>query len=231
MILSRKMAIYSATPVSTDEGLFERWAAGEASAGQELFKRHFDPLLRFFRRQVGDDVQDLVQQTFLGCIEARSRYATIANFRAFLFAVARNQLYKHLRRRSGQPVEVVGVSSVAALLPTPSRLLREAEDTALLVDALTRLPLEQQLALYFYYVADMTAPQTGAALGGLGVPAVRSRLRRGLESLRRHVDPTQPAARAHTLATLDQWEANLPRLAAGEVEPDSEELRFPTESV
>jgi RNA polymerase sigma-70 factor (ECF subfamily) len=227
------MSVRSATSVLTDESLFERWGTGEAAAGQELFARHFDPLLRFFRRQVGDDVQDLVQQTFLGCIEARARYTTIANFRAFLFAIARNQLYKHLRHRSGQPIHVIGVSSVVALLPTPSRLLSEGEDTTLLVHGLTQLPLEQQLALYFYYVVDMTAPQTGAALGGLSIPAVRSRLRRGLEALRKVVHPApghSGAALTHTFATLDQWEANLPRLAPGDAEPDADELRLPVDS-
>ncbi|MBK7829754.1 sigma-70 family RNA polymerase sigma factor [Nannocystis sp.] len=227
------MSVTPAAPHPTDEALFQRWVAADAAAGQELFKRHFDPLLHFFRRQLGDDVQDLVQQTFLGCIEARARYTTIANFRAFLFAIARNQLYKHIRRRSGQPAHVIGVSSIVALLPSPSRLISEGEDTAALVHALTRLPLEQQLALYFYYVVDMTAPQTGAALGGLSVPAVRSRLRRGLEALRKLVGSAlgQPAAAlTHTYATLDQWEANLPRLAPGEAEPDSDELRFPVES-
>lgn len=92
MIYSRVMPPRTARSNDTDESLFQRWALGEAAAGQELFARHFDPLLRFFRRQVGDDVQDLVQQTFMGCIEARARYSTLANFRAFLFAIARNQL-------------------------------------------------------------------------------------------------------------------------------------------
>ncbi len=222
----------SPSPPLTDETLFQRWAAGDTKAGQELFKRHFDPLLRFFRRQLGDDVQDLLQQTFLGCIEARARYTAIADFRAFLFAIARNQLYKHLRRRSGHPVDLIGVTSVAALLPTPSRILGEREETALLVDALSRLPLEQQLALYFYYVLDLTAPQAGAALGGLGIPAVRSRLRRGLEALRRLVDPSlarSDPARARTLSTLDQWEANLPLLGPGEAEAVADEILFPAE--
>lgn len=223
------MSTRSSPPIP-DESLFQFWAAGDADAGQVLFKRHFDPLLRFFRRQLGDDVQDLVQQTFLGCVEARARYSAIANFRAFLFAIARNQLYKHLRRRSGQPAAFIGITSIVALAPTPSRLLGEKEDTALLVEALAGLPLEQQLALYFYYVLDLSAPETGTALGGLGVPAVRGRLRRGLAALRERVDAVRAVpSRGPTFATLDQWEANLPILHPGEVEPDGDELLLPPE--
>ncbi|MEZ4450441.1 MAG: sigma-70 family RNA polymerase sigma factor [Nannocystaceae bacterium] len=218
------------TTVQTDESLFQRWSEGDAAAGQRLFKRHFEPLLRFFRRQLGDDVQDLVQQTFLGCIEARSRHPKLDNFKAFLYAIARNQLYKHLRRRSGQPAAVVGVTSVADLLPTPSRLIGEREDMVALVDALTRLPLEQQLALYFYYMLDLTAPQTGAALGGLGVPAVRSRLRRGLAALREELLGARPRPPlADSMATLDHWEAKLPPLGPGESDQGPDEIRVPGE--
>lgn len=225
------MAPSSSTPSTTDEALFVRWSAGESGAGQLLFKRHFDALLGFFRRQLGDDVHDLVQQTFLGCTEARARGVSITNVRAFLFAIARNQLYKHLRRRSGQPAAVLGVSSVASLLPTPSRLLGERQDMVLLVDALTRLPLEQQLALHFYYILELTAPQTGIALGGLGVPAVRSRLRRALAALRALLDleRTRPDA-TNTMTTLEHWEASLPVLGPDEPEASGEEFRIPEES-
>lgn len=225
----------NASPPSppTDEALFGNWVDGDAAAGEALFRRHFDALLRFFRRQLGVDFQDLVQQTFLGCIEARARHKEIVNFRAYLYGIARNKLYKHLRRRSGQPVHVICKSSVADLAPSPSRLLGERQEAAVLVDALTRLPLEQQLALYFYYVDDMTAPQVGAALGGLGVPAVRGRLRRALAALRKLIAKPvvrpDAEAQAQANATIAQWEANLPVLGAGEIEPGDDDLRLPDE--
>lgn len=225
------MSATSQPPDPTDEALLRSWASGDQKAGQLLFKRYFDALLRFFRRQLGADVGDLVQQTFLGCIKARNRGSEIKNFRAYLYKIARNRLYKHLGRLSGRPRHEVCRSSVVDLAPSPSRLLGEREESARLVDALTRLPLEQQLALYFYYVEDMSAPQVGAALDGLTVPAVRSRLRRALAALRELV--TQPRADAganvQDLATLEAWEANLPILGAGEVEPDDDDLRPPDE--
>ena len=79
----------------------------------------------------------------------------------------------------------------------------------------------------------MTAPQTAAALGGLSIPAVRSRLRRGLEALRRLIGPSlghTAASLSHSSVTLARWEANLPLLAPGEAEPDVDEPRLPGES-
>jgi RNA polymerase sigma factor (sigma-70 family) len=207
-----------------DEVLFERWADGEARAGHVLFKRHFDAVLRFFRRQLGDDASDLVQNTFLGCVKARGRFAQKATFRTYLFAIARFQLYKEFRRRQGRPELDFRVTSVEDLGPSLSRVLGERQEMTALVEALGRVALEQQLAIYFYYLEDMTAPEVGVALGGLGVPAVRSRLRRGLEALRKGVAERPRQRGDATLATLERWEASLPVLATGEHEPAEHEI-------
>lgn len=90
---------------------------------------------------------------------------------------------------------------------------RRAEQAAL-VEALGRVALEQQLAIYFFYLEDMTAPEVGVLLG-LGVPEVRSRLRRGLEALRRGV--AEQLGDDAPLAILGRWEA---RLGADEPEPE-----------
>jgi len=192
-----------------DDALFDLWAAGDPRAGHVLFRRHFDAVLRFFRRQLGEDVQDLVQTTFLGCVQARERFAHRASFRTYLFTVARNQLFKELRRRARRPDIDFAVSSVQDLAPSPSRALHDREETAQLVEALGRLPVDNQLALYLYYIEDLTAVEIGDVLE-LAVPAVRSRLRRGLEGLRRHFFAAPQTASGPLLATLDRWEASLP---------------------
>ena len=40
----------------------------------ELFERHFEPVYRFFFHKVEGDAVDLVQRTFLACVEARDRF-------------------------------------------------------------------------------------------------------------------------------------------------------------
>ena len=218
-----------------DEELFDRWVDGNARAGQELFRRHFDAIHRFFRRQLGDDIQDLVQNTFLGCVKAKGRFEKRSSFRTFLFQIARFQLYKELRRRSRRPKIDFRVTSLEDVAPSPSRILGERADMGVLVEALARIPIEQQLALTFYYLEELSAPQVGKALGGLSVPAVRSRLRRGLERLRKEIDRMRGAAGGEdggavgsaewaSMATLERWQAALPALPAGESEPKDEDI-------
>ena len=43
--------------------------------GEQLFVRHFDRIERFFLNKVGDASADLIQRTFLACVEGRERPA------------------------------------------------------------------------------------------------------------------------------------------------------------
>lgn len=205
-----------------DEALFERWAGSDPRAGHVLFGRYFDALRRFFRRQIGDDAQDLVQNTFLGCVQGRDRFKYQATFRTYLYVVARNQLYKELRRRSRRPELDFRITSLADLGPTPSRVLNERDQLALLVEALGKIPIEQQVAIDLYYLENMTAPQVAKVLE-LSEPKVRHRLKRGLDHLRQHIEGVRAnRAREVSEETLDRWAAALPPLAAGENEPDDD---------
>ena len=59
-----------------------------------MFERHFSALVRFFYNKVDDGIEDLVQETFLHCIEARDRIREAGTFQVFLLRIARNRLYK-----------------------------------------------------------------------------------------------------------------------------------------
>ena len=44
-------------------------------------------------------LEDLVQQTFMACVEGRERFRNDSTFRTYLFGVAHNVLRSHLRKR------------------------------------------------------------------------------------------------------------------------------------
>ncbi|MEM6989706.1 MAG: sigma factor, partial [Myxococcota bacterium] len=112
---------------TTDDALLAAWRDGDRGAGDALVNRHFDAVSRFFRSKLGDDVEDLIQRTFLDCVESRDRIQR-PTFRAFLFAVARNRLFDHLRRGLRRPVDQLGSRSIAELCTRPSgRLARQAD--------------------------------------------------------------------------------------------------------
>ena len=58
-------ALLGSDQMSADLELLQKWSDGDASAGNQLFNRHFDPVCRFFANKVSEDVDDLIQKTFL----------------------------------------------------------------------------------------------------------------------------------------------------------------------
>ena len=128
----------------SDAELLHRWHGGDKSMGSTLFHRHFSSVQRFFRNKVlADDIEDLVQQTFLGCLEGIARFRGDASFRTYLFAIARRRLYSYLRardqsRRRTEPD--LSVTSVLDLGVTPSSAVAAARDHILMLQAMQRRP-------------------------------------------------------------------------------------------
>jgi len=195
--------------MTTDVELLEAWRGGDGEAGDRLFSRHFDSIYRFFHRKTGD-AADLVQRTFLGCVESRDRFQQRSSFRTFLFSIARYELYGYWRRNRRQDDLDFGVSSVADLSATPSRLLADKRDERLLLEALRTIPLDHQIALELHYWEGLTGPQLAEVLE---VPegTVRSRLDRARKQLRKRLGELSdsPGGLPSTVSDLERWVRSL----------------------
>ena len=108
--------------MASDVELLDAWRRGDASAGEQLFDRHFASVRRFFRSKApASEVEDLVQQTFELCVQHVEQFRGDARFVTYLLAIARSQLHRWLRRRD--PVRAgldVETSSIQDLGTSPS---------------------------------------------------------------------------------------------------------------
>ncbi|NVB39423.1 sigma-70 family RNA polymerase sigma factor [Pseudenhygromyxa sp. WMMC2535] len=195
----------------TDAALLQAWSAGDKLAGEQLFERHFEAVARFFRNKLSADAshEDLIQQTFLGCVEARDRFRGEASFRSFLFAIAHRQLAKHWRSRSRNRVDLQTMS-VHDLEPSPSAVLARGQDQRLLLMALRRIPLDHQVALELHYWESMTAAQIGEVLG-IPLGTAKTRLRRAKQLLGVELDALhrgEVSAQTSSMQ-LDSWAREL----------------------
>lgn len=197
--------------MTTDGERLAAWRDGDRTAGAELFAAHFAAIYGFFRSKLEHLAEDLTQQTFLRCVEARDGITAGGTFRAYLFAIARNVLFEQLRRSAVRRVDPdFDVDSLADLVPSPSALLGAGRDERVLVAALRRLPLELQLAVELYFVEQLRGHEIAQVLA-LPHGTVRSRIRRGLERLRVNID--ELSASPHDLRTtvtdLRRWAARV----------------------
>jgi RNA polymerase sigma-70 factor (ECF subfamily) len=194
--------------VDDDRRLFDAWCAGDRAAGAALFDRHYESVARFFHNKVADTAaSDLIQNTFLGCVEARDRFRGESGFRTFLFAVARNLLHKHYREHQGPRGRVdFGEVTACDLAPTASAVLRADEEKQLLLQALRRIPIECQEALELLYWEKLAVAEI-AEIVGIPVGTVKTRLHRGRRLLEEQMAllAETPELLESTLANLDGW--------------------------
>ncbi len=200
--------------MSDDYELLSAWRGGDRGAGEQLFARHFASVARFFKNKLDRGVDDLVQDTFLACVEAAETFEGRSSFRTWILAIARNKLYMHYRRKRGRKVDAL-VESVADLGCRSGSFgswLAEAEEQRLLLAALRRLPLETQTMLELYYWEELGGPELALVLG-LEYNTLRSRLVRAREALRGQIErlAADPGLAETTLRQLEAGELGPPR--------------------
>jgi RNA polymerase sigma-70 factor (ECF subfamily) len=134
-----------------DKQLLEAWRGGDAHAGAALVERHFDSVYKFFRSKVNEHVDDLVQQTFISCLEAREGFRGDCSFRTLVFEIARRRLYDHFRARRRDKAVDFTTTSLRALGTSPSGALVRHDDLTMLREALRELPVDSQMLLELHY--------------------------------------------------------------------------------
>ncbi len=192
-----------------DEALFSRWKDGDQVAGRELFSRYFRALYRFFANKC-DEPDEMAQATFLALVKAKEQFAGRASFRTYVYTIARNELYRHLRGLQRTRQFDPELSSIADMVSSAGAKLARGEDHKRLCEALRTLPVEQQTLLELHYWEGMDAAALAEVFAS-NATAIRKRLHRARTALRDAMVATA-AAPPHALASddqLDVWARTL----------------------
>jgi RNA polymerase sigma-70 factor (ECF subfamily) len=196
--------------VTDDIELLDAWRAGSQEAGNELFQRHFASVRRFFRNKLSsEDMEDLLQRTFLACVEGRERFRGDSSFRTYLFAVARRTLYRHFEKRRSDAVGAgldFSVSSLHDLGASPSQVVAASEQQGLVLEALRRIPVDMQLMVELSYWEGLTGPEIAQVLG-IAQATVRTRLHRARARLKQEIERLWDADAS--LVQVEDWTRSL----------------------
>ncbi|MCA9648404.1 MAG: sigma-70 family RNA polymerase sigma factor [Myxococcales bacterium] len=199
-----------------DWELLEAWREGDAPSGEVLVGRYLGLLTRFFRNKVNDpeDAADLISETMLACTRGKDGVRDSGAFRSFLFAAAMNMLRRYYRKKAKRERELddfedicVGDSGNPRSL---NSLVSLEQESRLLVRALRRIPLDQQIVLELSYFEGMNGTDI-AELLEVPQPTVYTRLRRGKEKLRVVMVELaeSPAVAESTMMGLQTWAARV----------------------
>ena len=190
--------------MEADETLFSRWKDGDQGAGRILFSRYFRALYRFFANKCNEP-DEMAQATFLALVRAKDQFAGRASFRTYVYTIARNELYRHLRGLQRTRQFDPELSSIADVATSAGGKLARGEDHRRLCAALRTLPVEVQTLLELHYWEGLDA----AALADIfesNATAIRKRLPRARLALR-DARVAASAAPPAALATIDDLDA------------------------
>jgi RNA polymerase sigma-70 factor (ECF subfamily) len=193
-----------------DEQLLAAWVAGDAVAGNELMRRHYLAVRRFFDLKVPAASEDLTQRTLLACVEQHDRFRGQASFRAYLFGIARNQMLMYLRQKDRfQKMLEFREAQGPDTIVTPSGVVAMREEQRLLLRAMEALKTDLQIAMQLHYWEGMSSAEIA---GVLEIPesTVTTRLQRARDRIREMVRTTPKPHVAESLARdIDGWARSL----------------------
>lgn len=170
-------------PLTSDETLMRRYAAGDAGAFDALYARHRGPLYRYMLRGCGDAevAGELFQDVWARLIRGRARYRVKARFTTYLFRIAHNRLVDHYR--SVRPTDALAAETAAPAADQPEMRAAGNETAARLLAAIHSLPLDQREAILLKEERGLSLAEI-AQVTNVGRETVKSRLRYALAKLR-----------------------------------------------
>jgi len=91
----------------SDQVLIAAWLAGDEAAASALVERHTNALARFLAAAgAREDLEDLVQETFVKAFRSVQRFKGSASFRTWLLAIGSNTLKDARRKRRPQVLSI-----------------------------------------------------------------------------------------------------------------------------
>ena len=182
-----------ASAASSDEDLMLAYAAGDAAAFDALYAHHKGGVYRYLLRQCLQPgvADELFQDVWTNVIRARETYEPAAKFTTWLYRIAHNRMIDHFRASGhltlvstddeAHQEAVISLPAARTAQPEPRAENRELGER--LRAAIGALPPPQREAFLLQQEAEMSLAEI-AALTGVGVETVKSRLRYALTKLR-----------------------------------------------
>lgn len=143
-------------------------------------------VVRYLRNQAGQAADDLTADTWLGAVRGLARFeGTSADFRIWLFTVARRRLIDHRRRQSRRPplVALHEVGEPPAPLDVAETVLADMTAEAALQQLVAHLSPEQAEVVVLRVVGGLSAEEV-ARVTGRTPGAVRVLQHRALRRVR-----------------------------------------------
>jgi RNA polymerase sigma-70 factor, ECF subfamily len=147
-----------------------------AQAIEQLYDEYHRPILRYLERIVGqrETAEDLCQETFFKALRYWEQHDPAASVRSWLYRIATNTAYDHLRReRRARMVPLLHDDTAFLISQEP-----HVDDADPVWTALQRIPETFRVPLMLHSWAGYPLKDIAAALGS-NVATIKTRVHRG----------------------------------------------------
>ena len=156
-------------------------------------------LLRYLTHLCGsrDLAQDLFQETWVRVLERGHKYDGRSSFGTWLYTLARNLTIDHLRKKNPVSLDSLLMDEGQTLLdstdasPSPWELVAQNQQAEHINAALAIIPVQYREAIVLRFQDGLTLEEI-AAVSGVPLGTVKSRLYRGLDLLLKQLQGASP---------------------------------------
>jgi RNA polymerase sigma-70 factor (ECF subfamily) len=137
----------------SDEELASKISEGSRSLFEELVSRYSRRLFYFLRHRTesDQDIEDLVQETFLKAFKSIDRFNPERKFSTWLYTIANREAISHHRANKKMKHSPTGISS----LPDPEEAVIRKEESQNIWELASALPKKEYEALWLFYAEEM----------------------------------------------------------------------------
>jgi RNA polymerase sigma-70 factor (ECF subfamily) len=187
----------------SDEDLIQAVAAGDKTAFEALVHRHKVRLYNYLLRLLRDpaEAEEVAQETFVRAYVHAGKYRTVARFSTWLYTIATNLVRNRIRRQRSRPrlfsiswghgeddEDGHGDIDLPDAGELPDRTLEREELQRLVEIGIVRIPAKYREAFVLREINHCTYEEI-AAITGLKLGTVRSRINRGRGHFRDIMEP------------------------------------------
>ena len=157
LTLSRKIAGSESTksrPDASDAALINAVVAGDKRAMQLLYTRYNVRVFRFILRMINNPslAEDVVSEVFLDVWRNARSFKAKSQVSTWLLAIARNNAFSALRRRSDEQLDDDALAMVEDPADNPGTLMEQEDRSAIVQKCLAQLsPTHREVLDLAYY--------------------------------------------------------------------------------
>lgn len=153
--------------VASDATLVDLASAGDQQAFEYLFARYKDALMCLFEQRLEEKTMasDLLQETFIKVYLHINDYSKSYTFGQWVYAIARNTLVDHLRRKSGDVLLDERFRAPLATSPSPEESVIINQTRAHFYNALEELSPEYRQVIEMRFVEEYSYEEIAEKLG------------------------------------------------------------------